>query len=495
MIANLLYFILNLGIGIWIVPYLIAHLGVAAFGVIPLAISMSAYIGLITVPLSMSVSRFLTIDLQKKDFNTANKTFNTALFGTLIVSFCLFFLVALGTFFVPKILNIPYGYENASRLLFFFIMSSLLVTVVSSNFSVSSFSQNRLELSIMVQGIGQVSRILFIIAFFTIVSPKIWHVGISYAGGAVVAFIGAVWIWWKLTPELKVRPGSFDRSRLNDLLGMSGWVLVNQVGTILFLNIDLIVVNKLFGAESGGHYATVLQWAILLRSLSGVLSSLLTPTILACHARGKTDQIIRISKIGIKFLGLAMALPIGLICGFAFPLLSIWLGSDFSEFAPLLWLLVGHLCINLAVRPIFSIQQALNKVRVPGVVTLIMGFLNLLLAILLPLVFGWGIYGVAAAGAIVLILKNAIFTPWYGARILNKPWHMFIGSILPGVIGGTMLATGSFIVTTVITITNWLNLMACFGIISLIYLAVIYYLFLSTEDRELIFSFFTQKVP
>lgn len=492
--ANMAYFILNLIIGIWLVPYLITHLGVAVYGIVPLAISITAYMSLITASFNSSVSRFLTIDLQKKDMVMANHTFNTAFFVSLSISLCLFPFIILASYFVPNILNIPNGYESATRIFFFFMMAVLLIIFVRGNFSVSPFSQNRLELIIMVQGIGLISRILFIVLLFNLFSPQLWHVGVGFIGGALIAFGGAVWIWRKLTPELNFKLSSFDRSRLHNLLGMSGWVLINQVGSLLFLNIDLIVVNRLFGAESGGRYASVLLLVIFLRSLSGILATLLTPTILAYYAKGKIDQIIRISKIGIKFLGLAMALPIGLICGFASPLLSIWLGPDFSELAPLMWLLVGHLCINLAVHPIFSIQQALNKVRVPGIFTFIMGFMNLFLAIFLPLVFGWGIYGVAAAGAIILTLKNKIFTPWYGARILNKPWHIFLGAVLPGMMSAIMLAVGSFMVTTFVSITNWYNLTACFGVVSLVYLVLIYYFFLTNEDRELLFSLLPHKI-
>ncbi|MFH1897588.1 MAG: oligosaccharide flippase family protein [Candidatus Desantisbacteria bacterium] len=493
MLFNMAYFILNLGIGIWLVPYLIVHLGVTVYGIVPLAISITAYIGLITISLNSSVSRFLTIELQKKDTETANRTFNTAFWGSLSIGLCLFPFMVLVSFFVPNILNIPDGYENETRIFFFFMMTTFLVSVVSANFSVSSFAQNRLDLSIIVQGIGLISRILLIIVLFALFSPQLWYVGISFMGGALFTLVGAVWLWKKLTPELNLKFSSFDYSRLKDLLGMGGWVLINQVGTLLFLNIDLIVVNKLFGAESGGCYASVLQWVILLRSLSGILAGLLTPTILACYANGKTDQIIMLSKISIKFLGLAMALPIGLICGFSAPLLSIWLGPNFSKLAPLMWLLVGHLCINIAVLPMFSIQQALNKVSVPGVLTFVMGCINLFLAIFLPLAFGWGIYGVASAGAIVLTLKNAIFTPWYSSRILNKPWHAFVVPILPGMFATIGLIVGSFMLLRIINITNWFELIACFSIISLVYLVLVYYFVLKTEDRELIVSFLPRK--
>ena len=107
-------------------------------------------------------------------------------------------------------------------------------------------------------------------------------------------------------------------------------------------------------------------------------------------------------------MGMGMALPIGLMCGFAPSLLSLWLGPEFVELVPLLWLMLFHLVINLSVLPLFYINVATNSVKLPGWVTLVMGIGNLCLAIALPLLFGWGYYGVAAAGAIALTLKNAL---------------------------------------------------------------------------------------
>lgn len=493
-VANIAFFILNVGIGIWLVPYLINHLGVAVYGLVPLATSITAYMSLLTISLNGAVSRYLTIDLQKQNVMIANQTFNTTFFGTLGIVLLIFPVAGLISFFVPNILDVPVGQESNARLLFFAVMAAFLVNTVNSNFAVSSFAKNRFDLIKGVEGLGLVGRVFFIVLLFNLFSPQIGYVGLSSLGGTLVALIFGIWIWRKLTPQLKVHLRSFTRSRLSDLTGMGGWMFVNQVAMLLFLNIDLIVVNKLFGAESGGKYASVLQWTVLLRSMAVTLSGVLTPIILTYYTHEQMDQVLNVSKKAVKFLGLTMALPIGLVCGFAAPLLSIWIGSEFSGFAPLMWLLVGHLCINLAVLPLFSIQVALNKVKIPGIVTLSMGICNFILAILLPLLFGWHIYGVAAAGAIVLTLKNAIFTPWYGAQILDKPWYTFINSILPGVIAAIAVAIISFGIAHNFDQSGWIDLIISFGVISLAYLLVVVFIVLRWDERKLLLSFIPIKL-
>ena len=208
-------------------------------------------------------------------------------------------------------------------------------------------------------------------------------------------------------------------SRLKLLTDMSWWVIVNQIGTLLFLQIDLIVVNMLFGATSAGEYAVVLNWGVLLRNAASMIAGVLTPIVFTYYAKEQIAALINMMRSSVRMMGLLMALPIGFICGFAPQILTIWVGEKFAYLAPLMILMVFHLTVNLSVMPLFSINVAYNKIRVPGIVTLLMGGMNISLAFLLPLLAGMGFYGVAAAGAIVLTLKNAVFTPWYAAKVMN----------------------------------------------------------------------------
>jgi membrane protein EpsK len=146
------------------------------------------------------------------------------------------------------------------------------------------------------------------------------------------------------------------------------------------------------------------------------------------------------------------------MCVFSSALLNLWLGESFSGLAPLMVIMLCHLVINVGALPLFNIQVAMNKVRVPALVTLFMGILNLLLAISFVKYLHWGIYGVAIAGAIVLTAKNALFTPVYAARILREPWHTFVRPYLSalGLVIG--LTTIGFVINDYAAPETWLRL-------------------------------------
>lgn len=494
LIANIAYFMANIVIGIFLVPYFVSTLGIAAYGLIPLVTSITGYVAIIIMSLNTAVSRYLTVELQQEDYAAANRTFNTAV---LVLSACIalmFPVVIAIAMFVPRLFNVPTGQESDAAILFLGVCAAFLIRSWSGNFTVQLFACNRLDLQNVVNVTNLLVQTGLIIIFFTLFGPNLAFIGAAYLAGAIAASAISIVLAKRVCPYLKVSIHSFDRSQLKVLGGMCWWVVINQIGALLFLQMDLIVVNILFGAASAGEYAIAFQWVGLLRGITDVLSGALTPMIFTYYARAQIEMLTRVMTSAVKLMGIAIALPIGLICGFAPQVLTFWVGGKFAFLAPLMVLLTIHLVINLAVVPLFSLNVAYNKVRLPGILTLLMGIGNLSLAIALPLLFGWGYYGVAAAGAIMLTLKNAVFTPWYAARVMGMAAHTFMGSLLPGILMTIGLIVGIAALELFIPITSIVSLMLVGGILGLAYLILVWKFALSTFELELFGSYLPVRI-
>lgn len=497
--AYLTYFLAHFIIGILLVPYFINAFGVAAYGLIPLATSITGYVAIVIQSLNISVSRFLAIDLQREDYAAANKTFNTALFGLTGTILLMIPVIVVVVCFVPSIFNVPTGQETSTVLLFLGVSSAFLIRSWSGNFTVQLFAYNRLDLQNLVNLTNLIIQTGLIILFFTLIDPDLALVGGAHLIGAVVASGVAIILAQRVCPHLRISVSSFDRGRVRDLCGMGWWVVVNNIGALLFLQIDLIVVNLLFGATSSGEYAVALQWVILLRAIAAVFSGNLTPIILSCYARKQTETLIQVSKSAVKLMGLAMALPIGLVCGLAPELLTLWVGEEFAFLWPLMVLLTVHLTVNLSVLPLFSINVAHNRVQVPGIMTFLMGIGNFSMAVALPLLTGVGYYGVAAAGAIVLTLKNAFFTPWYAARVLGVGAHTFTQSMLPGIAATGLICISAATLRAVLPIPNTVATIpvtvAIIGAaITLPYLVAVWVFGLNGSERKLFGSYLPSAI-
>jgi len=483
-ISNIAYFSINIVIGLLLVPYFIDTLGVASYGLIPLATSMTNYINLVIQSFNYSISRYLTIDLQKKDYEKANITFNTALFGTLSIILLMIPIVLLISYYAPLFFSIPANQKLDTILLFFGIISAFLVRMWGSNFGVTLFAYNRLDLQNIVNLVNLIVQVGCIIIFFSELSPKLSYIGASYLIAAIVSFLTTYIFSKRTSPYLKVNPHYIRRSHLKKLSKTAGWLTTDQIGTLLLFQLDLIIVNKLFGTVAGGEYSIVLTWNILIRAISGMLAGFLTPLIFTYYAKEMYDEIIVVSKSSVKFMGLIMALPIGVICGFSPLILSFWVGSEYVKLSPLMWILLIHLAANMSLLPLFPINVAYNKVRIPAIATLILGIVNLLLAILLSSITELGYYGVAVAGAIVLTFRHFFFVPYYATKLLKVSKSTYLNSMITVLLSTVSVAGISNVVYNLIDVWSLESFLLCCGLICVIYIQMIWKICLNQSERR-----------
>jgi len=484
-VTNLLVFIITILVNLFMTPFYIKTIGIDGLGVLRLALMLPVYINLIMLIISGTVSRFLTIDIQRKEFKNAIITFNTSFFSIsslLLITLPIIIYLSIN---ITSFLEIPQRYTMDATYLFLGVFLSSQIIIFSALFLIPAYAENRIDVQNYIKIIVLCLQTSLIFLMFTFLSVKISYIGYAYFIAAFIALIISLFIWKKFAPFLNLSISAFRFEVFKKIASMGSWLLINQVGSILFLSIDLLIINYFFGSNETGKYSIVLQWSILLRGLATMVVGVITPLILISYAKKNYSDIIIISEYSVKFMGIFIAIPIGLILGFAQPLLTLWVGSEFISLIPLLWVLILHLLINLAVLPLFSIYTAYNKVKIPGIVSLVFGIVNLILAITLSVGFEYGIYGVAFAGAIVLTLKNSIFIPIYAAKILDLNIFTFFIFLKNGIFVfiSTYLISQIYYITG---ITTWSELMIYIFISLLCILIFIWKVVLNNNDKYIL---------
>ena len=484
--SNLAFVLVQTVANLWLTPYLIHYLGIAVFGMVPLVSSLVSYMAILGTAHHATVSRFLAIELEHGEGVSANKTFNTALFATIGAILALGPLILVISFVFSTLFHVPPGWERDAGWLFAIVGMSFFVTTVSNNFGVSPFIHSRFLWINIVNLVALLARMGLMFALFSLFRARLWYVGAGILTSALISLVAFALLWRKLTPELHVQIKAFDRSRLGALTGMGGWVAVNTVGAMLLGGADLLIVNAFFGAAMTGGYASAAQFSALMQYLVGTVGGVIRPVILIRYAQGDLAGLRDLSSRVIRLLGFALALPVGLLCGFSRPLLTVWLGPSFGYLSVLLVVIVCHLSLNLSVRPLLDVQNAFNKVRWPGIVTLLSGGLDLGLAVALATWGKWGATGVAVACAVAWTAKNGFYVPIYTARIMKLPWWAFLPSLSASVIGTLFVGIASYGLASVRMPGNWFTLAYSAALVSLVYAAVVWAIGLSRADRQLL---------
>lgn len=467
------------------VPYFVDTLGLAAYGLIPLATSITSYVTLIIDSLNTSISRFLTIDLQRSDIARANQTFNTALFGTLAIILILIPLVLLVAWFAPEFFNIGDTPSSDVFILFSLILGSVLIRAWSSNFMVTLFAYNRLDYRNLVNIVNLVTQLILVVVLFNICLPSLVYVGMSYFIAALVAMFVACNLSHKVCPDLQISISSYSRARFKEIGGIAFWVVIDTVGFMLNSNIALMVVNRLFGNVTGSEYSLVILWSNLLYGISGMVTSAMTPMIYNYYSKRDTVGLIKFSLFAMKCVSLFMTPIIGLICLFSPQLFTLWMGSDkYIHLTPLMWIVVSPVLVKVQASAISSIGVGYGKVKIPAFYSLFAGILNVYLSCTLPFVSGLGTYGVAISGTISMILLTGISDPLYTAYVVRAPLGTFVKAILRGIgylVGFIMVAT---LILAVFPASTILNMIIMGLALLFIYVTLVFTCILHEDEKK-----------
>jgi membrane protein EpsK len=472
--------------GIWVTPYLIKNLGVEVYGMVPLIINIMAYLGIITTAITSSISRFVAISMSSDDYQSSNIYFNTSILTLLGLLAVLSIPFAIIIYSLNNLIQIPNGELLNSQILFAFIVTSTFIVTIASPLSVSTFVLHRFDLKNFAEIISRIFQVFLLMFCFNVFKPNIIYVGFSYLAANLLLLFLSLIFNKILAPDLKFNIKLFRLSAFKNLVNMGGWLAVDQIGTLLLLNADLIILNIFLGPQATGRYAPLLQWVLLLRLLSYAISGVFSPIAYEYIAKKQLDILAKQTKKVIKLLSLIMALPIGLLCGFSKELLVLWLGESFGSLWLLAVILIIPQIIFTSVVPIYSINRGLNTVKWPALSTLICGIINILVGITLIKITSMGIYAVALASIISMSIRSLLFTPIYTAITLNKKFTLFLGSLSLGVLITLVFALISYISVKLFAIHNFVNMVISAMVLIFLYIAITYYLVLNKDERSFV---------
>lgn len=476
----------SMGLSFWITPFIINTMGAESYGFVPLSQQLINYLTVITVSITSISGRFFTIAKKQENLSLAQEYFSSALCGGIVGSLILSAVLVPCSLYIDRILNIPAYLVGDVRLSFLLYGGIFLLSFITSIFNVGAFSNNKLYITSSISIVNIIAKTIATVGLLLIFTPRIWHVSMGALVSASIAMLLTVFTFARLEPAIKIFRLSL--SKLKEILSSGIWVSFAEIGAILFLQIDLLIANWNLGPTAAGNYAVVLSLPSILRSLSGAIISIFVPTVISFFAVGQIKEMIKYINNAVKYTGIALSLPIGIICGLGNVLLSLWINPDYASYGLVLAVLTIHLSINLSVQVIMSVQTAFNKLKVPAFATFIMGIINFILAFSLTKYFDMGIMGIALSGGLVLTAKNAVFTPLYVAKITGQKWNTYFKGVLKPAASTTFVAALSYLAQKVYNIKSFYELILTCFIIGIIYLVFVYFAMLGKTERRMLLN-------
>jgi len=444
-------------VGLVMLPFNLAHLGAAQYGLWMLLGSLTVHFSLLDLGYGGALVKFMAQYRAHRNVQALNEIASTLFFVFAAVGIAAY-AVAVGIAFnLDHFFKITPEQAQTGKWILM-----ILGVHVALNFPFSVFGG-------VISGFQRydANNMVAIANSFVVALVNVAVLSAGYGLVALVATTTTVRVIgyfiyranaYRIFPELRVRPSLFRRARLREVTGFSVYTSIIDWANKLNYQLDQIVIGVFLGSTAVGVWSPAERIISGTQRLTNQLNGVLFPLIVDSDATKKQERLQSILLQGTQ-LSLAMVLPVAAaLVLLADPLVHAWLGAraaSVAEAIPVIQILAVAVAFRVGSATGTTLLKGAGKHRMLAFVNLGTGLANVALSI--ALVRRFGLVGVAW-GTIVPIAFTSCFIVFPAAcrraglpigravldAVLPAVWPAFIvGGVLAysrAVSSGTLLA-------------------------------------------------------
>ena len=427
----------NIAVGLYMLPFLIHHLGETGYGVWVLVQSTVSYMYLLDLGLRTTVVRFSAEAHARNDHAEVSNVVSAALWVRIWTALGLMAVAGVVSILLPHLFRVPAEYRVAAQLALLVAGTTISSTLVFSVFGAVLPSLGRYDL------LGMLDLIRAILIAFGLV-PIILHghgiVAMAMWQLTVILSINLVTVYlcFRTYPQLRCRFRSPEPAMLRSLWNLSIYVLILNGGGQLILYTDNVVVGAFVAAAAVGYYGVAGKMVEYVRQIAIAILVYVMPLASSFRARNQFERLKRLHVHGTQAVLLVTYPVVITLLLRGSTLLRLWIGPGFSnEATRILQVLIIAASLMLANCSVNGIALALDRQKLLSLVTLGEGAANLIISIIL--VRRIGVLGVAIGTLIPTFVTSLLFWPRYLCRLLQmstaefvlKGWFAPIAALVP----------------------------------------------------------------
>ena len=431
--------VLYLATRFFIPPFVLAHIGMQAYGLYGTLFILVAYIGISTVGFSSAYIKYVAEFAAGNRHDEANSLLSAGIFLTTPVTLVVFGIFALCWNRVAASMHVPAALAHDARFLAFSIVGSFLMCL--------GLSAYRDALS-GLQRIATVQRIW--ICSFTVESALIFllvgrgwglrGMGIAFVARSVIDLGFSAVVAVRTIPWLCVSPRMVNRQAIRRLLSFGSVVQVSSLLAIFLNTVERVIATPLCGLSAAGLLDISTRLPYMALSIPGSFVGATLPSV--SHLRGhegteeeKHSSVRHVYLTCTRYMNAISGSMLGFIALVSVPVLAFWL-KKVPEGAPLL-MAAFAVCsqFHLMTGPGTAMVKGIGRPRMEFHYSLANVLMLCITVPLSRLLFGsWSATSVGLGVASATIL-SAIYFISVANRLLNiRPMEFLRHSVWPGVL-------------------------------------------------------------
>jgi len=392
-------------VGLLVLPFNVAHLGKAAYGLWVLTTSITAYFSVLDLGYSGALVKFVAQYRAKRDLRGLNEILSTTYYlfiGFGAVTYLAAIVIAV---YLDTLLNITPDQLHVGRVV-------LLVTSIhfalATAFSVFGAVINGFQRYDINNVTGTISSIVVAIVNVAVLSMGYGLIELVIA--TTIVRVLTLWVYranaYRVFRALSLSPANFRVSRLREVTSFSVFMLLIDWANKMNYSIDAVVIGIMLGTAAVAVWSIGQRLAEVTQRLTNQLNDILFPNVVDHSASSRVDRLQAILLMGTR-LSLATVIPIGTaLMLMAGPLVLAWVGPDFAGSVIVVQLLALTVMIRVGNSTAQTLLKGADGHRLVAYTNVITAGVNLALSVVLAR--GIGLAGVAI-GTLVPITFSAVF--------------------------------------------------------------------------------------
>ena len=425
-IGNIMVYVCTLLVNFTLSPYIVSALGVDAYGYVQLANNFVNYVTIIAVALTSMAGRFVSIPLFQKDFDKANKYFNSVFYATCFLSVILSIVGAVVVLFLGEIFVLPQTLATDIKVLFAFVFGAYITGLALTVFSVGLFVENKIYIRAKRNIESSVIRAVALFGLYFLFKPKLFYIGLLSLFVNIYISIWNVHYTKKYCPQLRLSASKFDIMAVKEIVSAGVWNSISQLSAVLNEGLDLIITNLFIGSIEMGILSIAKMVPNTLMALLSNLGEPFMPKMTEAYANGNPEEVKKTINYGSKIMGFMMSIPIAGFIVFGDVFFRLWQPTQDSKLLHALAIIsILNLILSCSTATMYGVFTITNKLKLNSLVGVALGCLNCGIVFILLKFTDLGLYAVAGVSVCTAILRNLIFTFPYAAHCIGVKWNSF----------------------------------------------------------------------
>lgn len=313
LISNIISFMLQLGISFILTPIITQKVGTAAYGFIGLSNNFISYASIFTVIINSMASRFITFEITKGNIEKANKYYSSVFFMNIIMSIVIAIISLIFIININSFLEIPLEIENDVKITFALAFINLILSIMSTIFTIATYVKDRLDLEAIRNIIGNIIKALFLIIVFSFLQPKIYYITIGGIIFTVIILLTNITLTKKLIPQLRIKIKNFDKKSILILVKSGIWNSITNLSKILLTGLDLLIANLFISAEAMGLLSIAKTIPTTIENLLSTIANIFSPRFVILYSQRKIRELVAEVNYSTKIIAFIMIVPIARI--------------------------------------------------------------------------------------------------------------------------------------------------------------------------------------